>query len=187
MNETTPASVNISCRKTDCDNGLHCYRPKPTGKAWIEPSGECQGCGDRSVDWDRVKRRNIADGAALQRELQREWIRHHFWTKPIDSDSKEVLLSLSKEDLRSHIRKELAKGVAPPRPWGDGRRVPTKDEKLRGRPLYYAQHATASCCKKCAYYWWGLPRDQQYTQQQLDFLTAMCVGFFECRGLLRNE
>ncbi|MBK6510277.1 MAG: DUF4186 family protein [Haliea sp.] len=46
--------------------------------------------------------------------------------------------------------------MGPPKPWGDGRRVPVADKKLEGNPFAYAQHATASCCTKCAYYWWGL-------------------------------
>jgi hypothetical protein len=187
MNEQKELNVKISCRNTDCEEGLHCYRPKPTAKAWLNPSGDCQQCGDRSVDWARVKARNLDDVPALQSELKREWIRHYFWTQPLDETSKGLLLGMTRGDLRAFVREELAKGIAPPRPWGDGRRVPVEGPKLEGHPLFYAQHATASCCKKCAYYWWGLPRDQQYSDPQLDFLTSMCMGFFETRGLLPLE
>ena len=184
----TPAdgerNVKISCHNTDCDNGLHCYRPKKSPRAWAKPTGECKECGDRSVDWDRVKRRDLADMAALQSELRREWIRHYFWDKSLDQASKQLLAATSRSEMIERVRKELAKGVGPPRPFKDGTRVPVDNAKLEGHPIFYAQHATACCCKKCAYYWWGLPRDQQYTDQQVDFLTEMCMAYLDSRGLL---
>jgi hypothetical protein len=181
------AATGISCVATDCDNGLHCYRPKRSPKAWANPSGSCQQCGDRSVDWNRVRRRDLNDAPALQAELKKEWIRSHFWSKPLDQKSREHLSKTPRIETRSRIRKELAKVVGPPRPFRDGNRVPVDGEKLEGHPIFYAQHATASCCKKCAYYWWGLPRDKQYTDAQIDFLTDMCMGFFDARGYLPKE
>jgi hypothetical protein len=175
-------ATGISCTAADCENGLHCYRPKRSAKEWANPSGACQRCGDRSVDWERVRKRDLNDAPALRMELKKEWIRSHFWTKPLDQKSIEFLASTSRVEMRSLVRKELAKVVGPPRPFMDGTRVPVDDEKLTGHPLFYAQHATASCCKRCAYYWWGYPRDKQYTDEQIDFLTDMCMGFFNARG-----
>jgi hypothetical protein len=189
VTSTTPKEpgTGISCTTTDCENGLHCYRPKRSPKEWANPPGECQQCGDRSVDWDRVRRRDLNDAPALQAELTKEWIRSHFWTKPLDQQSIEQLASRARSETRSRIKSELAKVVGPPRPFRDGTRVPVRDEKLAGHPIYYAQHATASCCKKCAYYWWGYARDKQYTDEQIDFLTDMCLGFFDARGYLPKE
>lgn len=180
-------ATGISCTATDCENGLHCYRPKRSPREWTLPTGACQQCGDHSVDWDRVKKRDLNDAPALQAELKKEWIRNHFWTKPLDQKSIEYLASTPRNETRNRIRKELAKIVSPPFPFRDGNRVPVDDEKLAGHPICYAQHATASCCKKCAYYWWGFPRNKQYSDEQIDFLTDMCMGFFDARGHLPKE
>jgi hypothetical protein len=179
----TPAT-GISCTATECDNGLHCYRPKKSRKEWADPPGTCQRCGDRSVDWDRVRRRDLKDTLALQAELKKEWIRNHFWIEPLDKKSVENLAKTPRIETRDRIRRELAKVVGPPRPFRDGYRVPVEGKKLEGHPIYYAQHATGACCKKCAYYWWGFPRHEQYTDGQIDFLTDMCMSFFDARGYL---
>jgi len=123
----------------------------------------------------------LKDVDALKLSLQKEWIRRVFWEKPLDQKSLESLAKTSYDELREKVRKDIAKGLGVPRPFKDGQRVPTEDEKLEGHPIFYAQHATAACCKKCAFYWWGFPREAQYSTEQIDFLTEMCMFFFEAR------
>lgn len=180
----TPA---IKCQNADCENDKHCFRPKPTGKAWKKPTGDCQYCGESPVDWERIRSRDLTDIPAIRDELKKEWIRNHFWDKPIDAKSIEKLQQSNRQQIRSDLRKTLAACVGPPQPFKDGQRVPIDDEKLEGQPFAYAQHATASCCTKCAFYWWGLERNTQYTDEQIDFLTDMCVGYLEVRGVLPEE
>jgi hypothetical protein len=134
-----------------------------------------------------VRRRDLSDTPALQAELRKEWIRSQFWNKGMDQKSADLLARATRDVIRARIRKELAIGVGVARPFADGMRVPVRDEKLEGHPIFYAQHATASCCKKCAFYWWGFPRNEQYTGEQIDFLTDMCMGYFEARGLLPKK
>lgn len=183
--EVTKQTVKISCIKKDCEADLHCYRPKRGG--WEDPSGECQGCGDRTVDWDRVRRRDISDFAALEQELRHEWIRYHFWTKPLDTKSIEKLASTTLPEMQEAVRTLLRRKIGIARPFRDGMQTPILDEKLSGHPIYYAQHATATCCKKCAYYWWGFDRTQELTDSQLGFLTELCVRFFQSRGYLDSD
>ena len=187
MSETAVAdnAVKISCTKKDCEADLHCYRPK-RGE-WEDPTGECQGCGDRSVDWDRVRRRDMSDFAALEQELRHEWIRHYFWTKPLDEKSIDRLASTTVPEFRSAVHSLLKRKIGIPTPFRDGMQTPLKDEKLSGHPIYYAQHATATCCKKCVYYWWGFDRTKELTEGQLDFLTELCVHFFQSRDYLVSD
>lgn len=180
----TPA---IKCQNADCENDKHCFRPKPTGKAWKEPTGDCQYCGESPVDWERIRKRDLTDIPAIRDELKKEWIRSHFWDKPIDAKSVTKLQRSNRQQIRSDLRKTLAACVGPPHPFKDGQRVPIDDEKLEGQPFAYAQHATASCCTKCAFYWWGFERNTQYTDEQIDFLTDMCFGYLEVRGVLPEE
>ena len=180
----TPA---ITCQNADCENDEHCFRPKPTGKDWKEPSGDCKYCGENPVDWERVKKRDLTDIPALRDELRKEWIRNHFWNKAIDEKSLGMLARSTRKEIRADIRHSLQACVGPAQPYMDGRRVPMDDDKLSGKPFAYAQHATAACCTKCAYYWWGFERDTQYSDAQIDFLTDMCFGYLEDRGALPDD
>ena len=175
----------INCQNADCDNDEHCFRPNR--REWDDPTGDCRYCGDRSVDWERVKRRDMTDSKALRDELRKEWIRNHFWTKEIDEKSVNWLAAKSRDDIRSRLRLELQKCVGPAQPYRDGQRVPVADEKLKGKPFAYAQHATASCCTRCTYYWWGFERNTKYTDEQIDFLTDVCMSFLDDRGVLPGD
>ncbi len=188
MTTQAKAKLKVKCETAECEKNLHCYMPKKRSrKSWTDPPGDCRYCADHSVDWERVRRRDLTDLPALRDELTKEWIRNYFWDKPMDDDSKRKLLSDSRTTIRQRIRKRLAASVGPPRPFRDGYAVPVDDAKLVGNPLAYAQHATASCCTKCAYYWWGFERNTQYTEGQIDFLTDLCMGYFDGRGLLPSE
>ncbi len=179
---TSGGGVKIRCANKDCDNDLHCFRPKL--REWKAPKGVCQGCGDASIDWNAVRSSDTGDAATRRTGLKKEWIRHYFWTKEIDSKSRAVLASMSRVEIEALMRDRIRKAVGIATPFRDGMQTPTTDTKLAGHPEYYAQHATACCCKKCAYYWWGFPRNQAYTEVQIDFLIELCMEYFEERELL---
>ncbi len=174
----------LTCQNADCENDEHCFRPKASGKAWKNPTGDCKYCGESPVDWGRVRRRDTSNITALKEELRKEWIRNYFWNKDIDAKSKDKLSKMSREEVEKKLRRELQVCVGPAQPFKDGYRVPITDEKLAGQPFAYAQHATAACCTKCAYYWWGFERNTKYTDDQIDFLTNLCMGYLEDRGLI---
>lgn len=180
----TPA---ITCQNADCENDQHCFRPMPTGKAWKEVTGDCKYCGENPVDWNRVKARDLNDFLGLADELRKEWIRNYFWDKSLDEKSLAKLEKLTRTEIRDKLRHTLEACVGPAKPFRDGFRVPISDEKLVGNPFAYAQHATAACCTKCAYYWWGYERNTQYTDSQINFLTDICFRYLEDRGALPPE
>lgn len=177
-------SPAIKCQNADCEIDQHCFRPKPTGKAWKNPTGDCQYCGESPVNWERIRNRDTSDISTLRSELQKEWIRNYFWEKPIDEKSLAKLAKSSREEIRRDLKHKLVVDIGPPQPFRDGQRVPIDDEKIKGNPFAYAQHATATCCTKCVYYWWGFERNTQYTDEQINFLTDMCFSFLETRDAL---
>lgn len=184
--QTNPdGSAKFSCNNADCDNNLHCYRPKKNN--WKLPTGSCQYCDDKSVDWERIKSRDLNDFSAMRDELKKEWIRNEFWTRQIDDQSVAKLATMTKARIKEELVKELAKCVKPAKPFMDGQRVPVDPQKMRGKPFSYAQHATASCCTKCVYYWWGFERNTEYTNEQIDFLANICFAYLHDRGVLPNN
>jgi hypothetical protein len=66
--------------------------------------------------------------------------------------------------MRSRLEKYLAP-AAPPR---DGRQTP-----LQGNAIYYAQHATACCCRKCLEYWHAIPQGRPLTDKELEYCVAL--------------
>jgi len=52
------------------------------------------------------------------------------------------------EHARAFIDERLAPGEIP----NDGRQTP-----MQNHPVFIAQHATASCCRKCLQKWHGIP------------------------------
>ncbi len=55
--------------------------------------------------------------------------------------------------VRGHAADLFAKRVAPAAPRQDGRQTP-----YRGHPVFIAQHATATCCRKCLERWHAIPK-----------------------------
>lgn len=74
-----PAPLDIRCTRSECGSDLHCF--KRSRKMTPDQAGQCRSCGAELVDWERVRRRDIADAASTFAALKREWIRHHFWTR----------------------------------------------------------------------------------------------------------
>jgi hypothetical protein len=51
-----------------------------------------------------------------------------------------------------HARVFIGERLAPANPPNDGKQTP-----MRNHPVFIAQHATATCCRKCLMKWHGIP------------------------------
>ena len=56
------------------------------------------------------------------------------------------------DTIMEHARAFIDERLAPADPPNDGKQTPT-----RNHPVFIAQHATASCCRKCLMKWHGIP------------------------------
>lgn len=54
--------------------------------------------------------------------------------------------------MRSHAAHFVGQRLAPAQPANDGRQTP-----MRNHPVFVAQHATATCCRRCLARWHGIP------------------------------
>ncbi|MDD4797420.1 MAG: DUF4186 family protein, partial [Eubacteriales bacterium] len=137
--------------------------------------GSCIGCGAGPVDWPRLYRRDIADYSYLKEALQLEMIRHVFWAvrQPTEKAKKDVRKK-SPDDLAAWVRRRLITTLSKPRcdnPW-DGRQTPY-DDKL----LHWAQHATATCCRKCLAQWYGIGADIALSEADYAYFTQVVVQY----------
>jgi hypothetical protein len=168
--------VKLTCTSKDCANDLHLYRP---GRGeWKEPSvGVCQGCGDTSVDMTIPRARDLDHPEAIFAELGREFIREHFLQKPFDERARRLIHRDGLDGIKNRVHDRLARSIGgEPTAW-DGRQT-----KLEGNVLFYAQHATATCCRKCAWYWYGIPHDGVMDDQDISFCEGLVNAYIDRRA-----
>jgi hypothetical protein len=53
--------------------------------------------------------------------------------------------------------------------------------KMEGNIIFYAQHATASCCRTCIECWHGIPKDRNLSDDELAYLTDLALRFIDDR------
>ena len=46
-----------------------------------------------------------------------------------------------------------------------------------GNAIYYAQHATATCCRRCVEYWHGIRRGRKLTEREVGYLAELVMVF----------
>jgi hypothetical protein len=64
-----------------------------------------------------------------------------------------------------HGRQFLLDRLAPAAPRNDGRQTP-----MRGHPIFVAQHATATCCRKCLARWHRIPAGRPLAPEEIDYV-----------------
>tara|TARA_Y100000034_G_C6878055_1_gene401868 strand:- start:1162 stop:1521 length:360 start_codon:yes stop_codon:yes gene_type:complete len=56
------------------------------------------------------------------------------------------------------------------KPSDDGRQTP-----YSGNPVYKAQHATATCCRKCIFKWHRIPSYKELNEKEINYLTNIIL------------
>jgi hypothetical protein len=177
MNEWTappekPLKGVNRCHQTDCTNGLHCFlkhRKRRTSE------GTCLTCGYALVDWSRVHRRDINDVTHTIQMLTLEHVRHEFWcTVQLTERATTYARRLGRVGLIDAALKRVASSVGKPAGAWDGRQTPWEN---KGHALHYAQHATATCCRKCVEVWHGIPRDQALSEADIEYFAQLLLRY----------
>lgn len=169
--------LELSCTASSCGNSLHCYRPTPQMRR-DGIAGACRSCGDRSLNWSRIRDLNLDDISFVIAALRTEYIRAQFWNMEPNQWAKNYGTRKGRIALLNGTTRFVRKHVGPPKDAFDGRRVPWPDktpEKMN--PYYYAQHATATCCRSCIETWYGIIPEESLSDQALAFFTALINEF----------
>lgn len=168
--------VKITCSAKDCDKDKHSFRPKRGHWKELDDQGVCQGCGDKSVDMSVTRARDIRRPEAIFTELDREFIRHIYLNKPLDARARRIIRRDQMEGIRAKVHQRIFKSIGQEPDAFDGRRTP-----LEGNVLHYAQHATATCCRRCAWYWYGIPREGEMSDENLAFCEGLVNAYIDRR------
>lgn len=76
--------------------------------------------------------------------------------------------------LIDHAYGIIRRRLAPATPPNDGKQTP-----MRGHPVFVAQHATATCCRKCLARWHRIPQGAALTESQIDHVTGVILTWIE--------
>lgn len=168
-----PEPLAITCSSTDCENNLHYF--KQIKKMKPEERGKCRECGADLVDWPRIHRRDIGDAEYTFNALRYELIRHHYFHLEIDEKAISHAQRKGRIQLKQSAWERLTKCLPPNNPW-DGRQT-----KMTGNAIFYAQHATATCCRKCLECWHGIPKGQPLTEEEIKYCFRLVEFFLDER------
>jgi hypothetical protein len=170
--------LKITCTSSKCEDGLHCFLQKKRQKTKVVQKnphgtgGKCRACGADLVAWDRVYRNDLSDVGYTFEMLKYELIRHHFWHRELDQKAVNHARRKGRSGMRIAAEQRLRKSVGDANPAYDGRQTPKS-----GNALFYAQHATATCCRKCVEEWHGIPRGVPLSQEAIAYFTELLMLF----------
>lgn len=165
-----PAPLAVKCTDTACDQDLHCF--KRLKRMAPEERGRCRECGADLIDWDRVHERNISDAEHTFAMLQFELIRHTFFHQSLDEVAVNHAKRKGRRKLLEAARHRLQKYLAPASPYRDGQQTPFTENAI-----YYAQHATATCCRRCLEYWHNLPMGRELSDNEVEYCLQLVEQF----------
>jgi hypothetical protein len=171
-------ALQISCDTADCSQGLHCFRATKEMAA-KNRAGVCRKCGADLIDWPRVHQCDLQDVEYTFKALKYEWIRHHFWHKVLNKKAINHARRKGRRGLQVAARRHVEGTIGPARPFRDGFQTTMSGDAPTAIP--FAQHATATCCRKCLEYWHGIPTGQPLTSEQLDYCAKLICLFIEER------
>jgi hypothetical protein len=169
--------LKITCTSSDCTNNLHCFRATREMKA-AKKTGQCRDCGAQLVDWSRIHKQDSHDAAYTFSALKFELIRHKFWHVEIDPKAINYAKRKGFSGLEPAVQSRIRKSVGSANPPRDGRQTPMEGS---GNVIHYAQHATASCCRKCMEYWHGIPQRRSLTEDEISYLAELAMLYIRER------
>ena len=167
----------VTCSSHDCERDPHSFRRRrPGGESYRNE--QCVACGTQLIDWNRLDQHDIRDVKNTFESLRLEMIRHHYWHKTIDSKALSHAQGKGVAGLREAAEHRLQKYVGLPSSqlFRDGMQTPTS-----GNVVYYAQHATATCCRKCMEAWHAIDRETPLGDQEIGYLTELVMRYIQER------
>lgn len=168
---------DIVCGTTKCNEGFHCYSLKKSSLRKFGKERVCKECGTDLIDWERVHKNDIGDSDFTFHELKHEIVRHVFWHTTITDGALYNALTAGKIKTEEKARKILNSRIKKYVAFIDGRQTPMGKDEI----VNYAQHATATCCRKCLEAWHNIPMESTLTDQQMDFCTSLVMKFINER------
>ena len=80
--------------------------------------------------------------------------------------------------ILEHARDFITKRLAEANPVNDGKQTP-----MRNHPVFIAQHATGTCCRKCLEKWHYITKGKPLNQEQIDYIIEVLKNWFSGQNI----
>ncbi len=98
--------------------------------------------------------------------MKNELIRHVYWHTEIDPEAIEKAQQKGKAKLAERARTILKQRIGKAQNFREGQQTPMMGAEI----VNYAQHATATCCRRCLEYWHNIPTGIQFGRGSIGLL-----------------
>ena len=170
--------LDITCGDVKCEAGEHSFGQKKPRNEDRPPPSCCTTCGAAPVDWESVRKRDPSRIDFVIKSFRKEHIRAYFWDYDISQESKRRPLELGRNQMRLKVHNRLKEAIGPAKKF----RVVTQTPLLKDDdPIHYAQHATATCCRKCVFCWHGIPEGRDLEENELKYLEAFVWRYLDAK------
>ena len=79
--------------------------------------------------------------------------------------------------IEQHARDFITERLGPAAIANDGKQTP-----MRNHPVFIAQHATGTCCRRCLEKWHGIERGKTLTEEQIDRIVSVIMQWLRRQG-----
>ena len=90
----------------------------------------------------------------------------------LKQDDRDYIAAKGLEIIKEHAHQFVKNRVASDFPKNDGKQTP-----MRGHPVFIAQHATATCCRKCIQKWHGIEKGRALKEKEVDDIVALIMAW----------
>ena len=79
------------------------------------------------------------------------------------------------DEIKKHAYNFISIRLKPKYIKNDGRQTPTKQV----HPVFIAQHATGTCCRKCLSKWHNIPINKELDSFEIDYIVDVIIKYIE--------
>lgn len=76
------------------------------------------------------------------------------------------------ETIKKHSYDFIERRLKPQYIKNDGKQTP-----MKGHPVFIAQHATATCCRKCLYKWHKISQNKELSNKEIDHISNIIMSW----------
>ena len=80
--------------------------------------------------------------------------------------------------ILEHARDFITRRLAEANPANDGKQTP-----MRNHPVFIAQHATGTCCRKCLEKWHHISGGKPLTEEQIDYIIEVLKRWLSSQNI----
>ena len=84
--------------------------------------------------------------------------------------------------VKEHARDFVEKRLAIAKPVNDGRQTP-----MKGHPVFVAQHATATCCRKCLAKWHHISQARPLDKKEIEHIISVILEWLKKQKAALSE